>query len=73
MRMSNLHSSCEALVLRGESKPPKDFGYPEAQFLSTWMEGVMVPEFLPGFWSPLLKVVGSHDLFFGFVGGLGDG
>jgi hypothetical protein len=30
-------------------------------------------EFLLGFWSPLLKIVGSHDLFFGFVGSLGDG
>jgi hypothetical protein len=55
MRMSNLHSSCEALVLRGESKPPKDFGYPEAQLLSAWMEGVMVPEFLLGFWSYSVK------------------
>jgi len=51
MRISNLHSSCEALVLRREIKLPKDFGYSEAQLLSAWMEGVMVPEFLLGFWS----------------------
>jgi len=53
--MSPLHSRCEALALRGESKLPKDFGYPEAQLLSAWMEGVMVPEFLPGFWSQPAK------------------